>query len=40
MPVRGLVDRLCGYAHAAQLPHWIPLVNPAQFLRDKAGSTH
>src|SRR5680860_87040 len=36
MPVRSLVDRLCGYAHPHQLPHWIPAVNPRQPLRNKA----
>jgi hypothetical protein len=36
MPVRGLVDCLCRYSHAAQLPHWIPVVNLKPALRNKA----
>jgi len=36
VPVCGLVDRLCRYAHAHRLPHWIRPVNPKQALRNKA----
>jgi len=36
-PVLGLVGGGCGFAHAAQLPHWIRKMNPSWDLCNRAG---
>ena len=36
-PVPGLVGGACGFAHAAQLPHWIHEMNPSRVLCNRAA---